>query len=175
MSREIYRGKIDDHVMDDAFKAVASKHLDMTDQSWDCDIKTSYNLTDNILNVKELWPLKMSILNHINEYMFSKEKYFDGYIKKSWVNIYEENFYQEYHNHKDDCVKFICGVVYLTSSMSDIEFYIDEPRIRISPNTGDILLFDDDVLHRVLPNKSENKRISLAFNYQKCQQWRGLQ
>lgn len=174
MSKEIYKGKIESQVMDKAFDLIAAKHLDMTDQSWDCDIKTSYNLTDNILNVKELWPLKMAILDHINEYMFSHQKYFDGYIKKSWVNIYETNFYQEYHNHRDDCVKFICGVTYLTSSMSDIEFNIDD-RIRITPEPGDILLFDDETLHRVLPNKNENKRISLAFNYQKCQQWGGLQ
>ena len=56
---------------------------------------------------------------------------------------------------------------------SSIEFGIEE-RIEHKPEVGDILIFNDDQLHRVLPHKDSDLRISLAFNYQKIDTWNGL-
>lgn len=169
----IFRKKLDFEIMSNALHIVGQRHLDMTHQTWECKIRTSYNLTDNILNLRELWPLKFEIEKAIYEYMFENKKFFNGYIYNSWVNVYDKGFFQEFHNHKEDCIKFICGVVYLTSDMSDIEFHIDN-RIRITPEFCDILLFEDHDNHRVLPYEGENKRISLAFNYRKVDKWKGL-
>ena len=38
---------------------------------------------------------------------------------------------------------------------------------------SDIIIFEDDMLHRVKSNHQE-LRISLAFNYRKCVPWHGL-
>ncbi len=169
----IFKAKIKQEIIDTALTKIKDMQQSMTEVSWNCDIKTSYNLTDNILNIQELWLLKFSVLESIHAYMLHNKKFFDGYIKKSWVNIYEKGFYQEFHNHKDQIAKFICGVVYFTPMSSPIEFGIEE-RIEHKPEVGDVLIFEDDTLHRVLPHKDSDLRISLAFNYQKIQSWSGL-
>ena len=46
--------------------------------------------------------------------------------------------------------------------------------MEIKPEEGDVLVFEDDLLHRVSPNKSDELRISLAFNYQKLIPWDGI-
>jgi len=169
----IFKAQIKKDIIDLSLDTIQNMKKSMNEVSWNCDIRTSYNLTDNILNIKELWPLKFSILESIHEYMLNNNKFFEGFIKKSWVNIYEKGFYQEFHNHKDEIAKYICGVVYFTPMSSSIEFGIEE-RIEHKPEVGDILIFNDDQLHRVLPHKDSDLRISLAFNYQKIDTWNGL-
>ena len=169
----IYRNKINQDIIKTSFSIIDEMHLKMEERSWNCNIKTSYNLTDNILNIQELWNLKFEILNNIYQYMIQTGKFFDGFVKNSWVNVYEKGFYQEFHNHKDDIVKHICGVVYFTETSSAIEFGIDD-RITHQPEVGDILIFKDDDLHRVLPQQGDNKRISLAFNYKLTAIWKGI-
>jgi len=139
-------------------------------QTWNCKIKTSRDVTNNILNMVELHELKMNILSHIENYMHQKENFIDGYIFESWINVYEKEFFQEFHTHLNDCRKYICGVIYLTEDNSNIEFNVNQ-RIPITPKFSDILLFPDSLAHRVVPNEKEQLRISLAFNYHLCQNW----
>ena len=47
-------------------------------------------------------------------------------------------------------------------------------RVEHKPEVGDVLIFSDDTLHRVLPHKDSDLRISLAFNYQKSESWKGF-
>ena len=169
----IFKGQIRKEIIENSLATIHKMKDRMNEVSWNCDIRTSYNLTDNILNIQEFWPLKFSILESVHLYMLNNKKFFDGYIKKSWVNVYEKGFYQEFHNHKDEIVKYICGVVYFTPMSSPIEFGIEE-RVEHKPEVGDVLIFSDDTLHRVLPHKDSNLRISLAFNYQKSESWKGF-
>jgi hypothetical protein len=141
------------------------------EKSWNCPIRTSFNTTPNILNIIELFDLRMDILSKVNLYMYETKFFFDGYLYNSWVNIYEKNFFQEYHNHVSEVHKFICGCVYLTNNNSEIEFNMGP---KISPEFGDILIFEDGLMHRVVPNEKEDFRISLAFNFKKCNKWKGI-
>ena len=61
----IYRNKINQDIIKTSFSIIDEMHLKMEERSWNCNIKTSYNLTDNILNIQELWNLKFEILNNI--------------------------------------------------------------------------------------------------------------
>ena len=89
--------------------------------------------------------------------------------------VYEKNFFQEYHTHVDPISKFISGVIYLTEKNSSIEFSFSHhfDSFLFAPKFSDILLFEDSIPHRVINNK-EDLRVSLAFNYRKCDKWTGV-
>ena len=101
--------------------------------------------------------------------MDQNKQFFDGYIYNSWINVYKKKFYQELHVHTDPIHNFLSGVVYLTKNNSEVEFNLQN-RITVKPEFGQILIFEDDIEHRVLPNK-EDLRISLAFNFVKKSKW----
>jgi hypothetical protein len=168
----IYKNKLDLDLCKKAFDFIFELKDKFKERSWDCDIKTSFNCTDNILNVTELHKLKLNIISHIENHMRQNKLFFDGFIFQSWVNIYEKKFYQEFHTHKNHIANFFSGVIYLTEKNSKIELDIVN-RIGITPEFGDILIFEDDLPHRVVHNE-EDLRISLAFNYKKCEKWNGI-
>jgi uncharacterized protein YjlB len=116
----------------------------------------------------------MNVLSHIDNYMHQQFNFLQGCISSSWVNIYEKTFYQELHSHQNTLHKSLSGVLYLTEKNSDIEFNADQ-RVKVSPEFADILLFPDDTLHRVLPNKEDFLRISLAFNYYFYEEWKKIE
>jgi len=167
----IYKSKLDEKICLQAVDLINKIQSNFTDKSWDCPIRTSLNTTYNILNIIGLFDLKMHILSKVNLFMYENNNICDGYLSDSWVNIYEKNFFQEYHTHISNVDKFICGVVYLTDNNSQIHFNLGP---EISPKFGDILIFNDDDMHRVLPNEKDDLRISLAFNYKKCREWKGI-
>jgi len=168
----IYKNKLDLDLCKKAFDFVFELKDKFKARSWDCDIKTSLNCTNNILNVTELHPLKLNVISHIENHMRQNKLFFDGFISQSWVNIYEKNFYQEFHTHVSDIANFFSGVIYLTEKNSKIVFdFVDG--IEITPEFGDILIFEDDLPHRVVHNE-QDLRISLAFNYKKCDKWSGI-
>ena len=172
LQKTIYKNKLDHALCKQAFNFIFELKDRFKERSWDCDIKTSLNCTNNILNVTELHPLKLNIISHIENYMRQNKLFFDGFIVSSWVNIYEKNFYQEFHTHINEIYNSFSGVIYLTEKNSKIEFNINN-RIDIIPEFGDILIFEDDLPHRVVHNLEE-LRISLAFNYKKCEKWNGI-
>ena len=94
-------------------------------------------------------------------------------------NINGKNNYNIKHNHEDkktymvkhgdrwilvNHLNGLSGVFYIDvpdENMGDIVFDND----RISPKTNDLILFSNIEKHEVEKNKSDMKRISLAFNY----------
>jgi len=169
ITKDIYKGKLDKNVCDQSKNWILEKQEKFSDNSWQCKIRTSYSLVSNILNAPELRELKFHVLSNIENYMHEINNFIDGYIKNSWVNIYEKEFYQEFHTHKSFTEKNLSGVLYLTNNNSEIEFEVNQRTI-IKPEYGDILIFADDIPHRVLANQNDDLRISLAFNYKLCQQ-----
>jgi|TARA_E500000318_G_scaffold64858_1_gene59899 hypothetical protein len=170
IQENLYRSQIDKNICDKAHLFISKHQEKFTHQTWDCKIRTSYSLTNNILNIKDLHELKMHVLSHINNYLHLKKYFTDGYIHSSWVNIYEKDFYQEFHDHEDPILNTLSGVIYLTENNSNIEFNVKNT-MQFSPKFSDIILFPDHTLHRVAPNKNNSLRISLAFNFAFCKQW----
>jgi len=100
-------------------------------------------------------------------------------LSSLWFNINGKNNYNIKHNHEDkktymvkhgdrwilvNHLNGLSGVFYIDvpdENMGDIVFDND----RISPKTNDLILFSNIEKHEVEKNKSDMKRISLAFNY----------
>lgn len=165
-----YSSKIDENICNKAFSFITAHQEKFTEQSWKCKIRTSNNITHNIINMPDLHELKMHAISHVNNYMYLRESFTDGYIKESWVNIYEKDFYQEFHTHVAPINKYLSGVIYLTDENSNIEFNV-EKRFSFKPEFSQIIIFPEYMQHRVVENKNDKLRISLAFNFVCSEIW----
>jgi hypothetical protein len=170
----IYTNFLDKEVCNDALKYVEEVQDKITMSPYNCKCLTSDSLSHNILNDIKLQGLHFNILAHIQNYMTSSGVYYEGFIEKSWFNIYYKEFFQEYHVHMDPVFRAICGIVYLTDSPESITQFYMHDSIIVQPEFGKIVLFPDTVEHRVSANENDKKRITLAFNYQKCKVWKGI-
>ena len=84
--------------------------------------------------------------------------------------LYKKGYYQEFHRHDHKIYQYVSGVVYLTEDNSDIHFFINNT-FEYTPKIGNIIIFDSHIEHRVVANKKDSLRISLAFNFRKCQSY----
>lgn len=171
-NQNIYKNNVLESVAIKSFNFLETIIDNFDHKTWDCDIKTSYNITNNILNFPELHSLKMNVLSHIDNFMRLRNNFYNGYIDASWVNVYEKNFYQEQHVHTSEIRRFICGVVYLTKINSSICFtpnYNPINKFEVTPQFSEIIIFNDDLPHSVDKNKNEGLRVSLAFNFKICE------
>ena len=168
-----YKGTIDPQLCKESHDAVAPLFNQFQEKTSNCALRTSTAFNENIINIVPLFVLKSQILKHITSYMFQTKKFYDGYISNSWINIYEKNFYQEMHTHEDPINNYICGVVYLTQDNSEIHFAdpLHTGHVYHKPELGDIVIFEDNLHHRVVENKKDTLRVSLAFNYVKKKVW----
>jgi uncharacterized protein (TIGR02466 family) len=99
-------------------------------------------------------------------------------IMNSWINIAEKGVKHEYHSHPG---YMIAGVYYfrVSSEQGGINFNnpnlmmyncnfpegnISPQSIELIPNDGDIILFPAWLQHGTHQNKSNEERISIAFN-----------
>ena len=117
------------------------------------------------------------VKNYFNKVGFQNKNFI---CTKSWFNFFEPNDYQEKHDHgpNDD----ISVVYYLKTSKNcgDLILHTHEPASRdefdpnnpltfkmykIQPKDGLLVCFKSNLFHSVLQNKSEDNRISLAFNF----------
>ena len=167
----IYINSISDKVIKDAnsFLKKSTNFLEKK-KDWACDIITTKDSHLNILNDIELQDLKSEILRHCDLYMRENNSFFDGFIDCSWFNLYKKGYYQEFHRHDHKIYQYISGVVYLTEDNSDIHFFINNT-FEYTPKIGNIIIFDSHIEHSVVANKKDSLRISLAFNFRKCQSY----
>jgi hypothetical protein len=87
-----------------------------------------------------------------------------GTIASWWFNVNTPGEYTGWHAH----VRWSkVGVLYVQVPAGDIEFRQGGAYWTESPRPGDLLVFPGALEHRVLPNTSEQVRISIAFNFKK--------
>lgn len=172
-NQNFYHSKIDKDICKKTYEFIQQTKESYKEQSWNCKILTSLNVTNNILNCKEMHEIRLNIISHIECFMHHRNTFFEGYLYDSWINIYKKDFFQEFHTHESECEKFFSGVVYFTHENSNIEFNLID-KVSIKPEFSDIIIFDDHVPHRVCPNNIDSERISLAFNFKKSNLWKGL-
>jgi len=171
---DIYYDYLDENVCEQTLKYIEKIKDKINGVPFKCKCLTSDSITGNILNVIELRALHFNILAHIQNYMMQSNCFFEGFIEKSWFNLYRKEFFQEYHDHLDNVHRAICGIVYLTDSPQSLtQFYMHHP-INVKPEKGKIVIFPDTIEHRVVANETDQERITLAFNYRKCVQWEGI-
>lgn len=146
---------------------------------WNDGVTTNFHVRTCSITDYELTNLQEYIMNHVHIYLKEiNPKLLDSYdkfiINRSWFNVTEKNQGQDWHSHSID---EISGCYYYQTSENDgnIEFKSPNPYDEILfpyakssrfciPSVGKIILFPGWLLHRVIANKTDNTRISIAFN-----------
>ena len=99
------------------------------------------------------------------------------YINTLWLNVNKKGDYNIPHYHSASAFS---GVLYIQCEHgSNIEFYHDTlmehypfwtnsqmfaSKFQLYPKVGRLIVFPAWIKHSVLPNESNNERISIAFN-----------
>ena len=134
-----------------------------------------------LLDNKELSRLKSILTTHLNNYLNDVMKIDNTvYITNSWLNLTRKSQEHTLHSHSNSVLS---GVFYISVSDSqpqisfsrlDYPFMLNmKAREYHSANSMEwnVPVFDNDVIvfpsklhHAVLPNPTDNERISIAFN-----------
>lgn len=127
--------------------------------------------------------------DHLHDWIFDEVEKFGSLIGfdncececgSSWFNFYEKYNFQEKHDHAGFDISAI--YYYLTTrNTGDTVFYSPEPRsvkmiyeqeneytwgsYRIQPQNGLLVIFKSNLIHGVSQNKSDDTRISFAYNF----------
>lgn len=93
---------------------------------------------------------------------------YDGEITY-WFNINEGEDYNEWHDHYGGENHEMCACLYIQvpENSGAFEYTYTDGIGLIIPSEGLLIVFPDDLTHRVLPNAGEGQRISMAFNFWK--------
>jgi hypothetical protein len=86
-----------------------------------------------------------------------------------WYNINTGDDYNEWHDHDKGDSDELCACLYLQvpEGAGDFEYVLNKETIRVKPYVGLLIIFPDDLMHRVLPNTGNGERVSMAFNFWK--------
>ena len=84
-------------------------------------------------------------------------------IVDAWMNINGPGHSNRWHRHHGDDISAVLYVQTPTNS-GKIEFRVDRKNYSIDPAVGKMIVFPGDYMHCVHENKSQENRISLAFN-----------
>lgn len=103
-------------------------------------------------------------------------QYSNIFVRDCWLNVYDENDFQEIHTHIYSHISlvyyvkvpensgdlFILAPDYLTNT-APIRCSVNS--VKYMPTESDIIIFKSNVPHRVSPNKSKEHRVSIAMNF----------
>lgn len=160
--------------------SLLSLDLENPPTTWDDNFTSTFTYSENYAYKKCLvkLPLAKKIFEQkLRDYLYEA---FDLVstkpitIPQSWLNFNKKHNFQSPHHHGDSTVS---GIYYHKTNTKDgdLKFinqndYITSPlyvpSVNISPKVGKLVLFPSYLMHRVLFNKTDNLRISLAFNAQ---------
>ena len=146
--------------------------------------KTTFNpgVSENIIAEYNLNNIGNEIIDHAETYISSvgQEIIHDSIgISSSWINTFDhdqligfhEHGYQPnqisgcyYHQTSENCgdIQFKSSNPFVVSFPHQVSKYNNIHTIKVEQGT--IILFPSWLMHKVLPNKSRDTRISLAFN-----------
>jgi len=170
-----FDGTVDKTAMDQEIQLALEEYKNKLAYPWKDEIPSSfvYGQDNNFLNCCGL--LTSYILKHTKEYVTTLSTGYDTVeISDSWVNVSIKNSYQNYHNHP---IADIAGVYYYKTQGNDgdLVFRGDSTGLDMSklarnrnvtypPQEGRLILFPAFLDHCVTANKTDNERISIAFN-----------
>ena len=144
-----------------------------------------YITHESILECPELEIIKSFITNKVKSYLYDTCLISDTMMPElvtSWVNLHTKGDWAQIHNHTNSIVS---GVWYLSTTPNSGNFLVhtdnklfgnildfprkdnlfNSPYCVFLPQNGDLILFPSNLKHNVTPNRSDEERLSLAFNY----------
>jgi uncharacterized protein (TIGR02466 family) len=148
---------------------------------WNCDLKTSWDGTSDLIKYPEFNTLIDSIRDHV--FLFLQHlnaNVSEIQTKDVWINSSVKGQYQETHTHQNVDISAIyylktpegCGDTifkspYEKQNLLPISNYTDVTGTTMSytPEAGKLLLFESHVPHLVKPNRSDAERMTLAANF----------
>lgn len=132
---------------------------------------------DTIPKYKHLHKMVNTLQETINDISVQIDPTLKLYIDTLWLNVNKKGDYNIPHYHSASAFS---GVLYIQCEKgSNIEFYHDTlmehypfwtnsqmfaSKFQLYPKVGRLIVFPAWIKHSVLPNESNNDRISIAFN-----------
>ncbi len=132
----------------------------------------------NPIFVGAIRQIKRVVRDEMMPFMGAEKDSFDIDFHNSWANINGFGAWNSPHLH-NGC--FYSGAMYIRADgdEGDIQFVDSDPKIvgempavpkmhdcvRITPRTGDLLLFPSGAMHMVAPNLTDKDRYSMSFNF----------
>jgi|TARA_X000000950_G_scaffold88078_1_gene110923 uncharacterized protein (TIGR02466 family) len=174
------RGDVDKELSDATDRAIFKN-------DWQPDNDTA-NTTFNpqgstdIIREFNMQKIRSHIIDHANKYLKEIDysyKQDSLQILGSWLNTFEKDQVIGLHEHGYQPNTFSGSYYYkVPKNSGNIQFKSTNPFVisfphqsdkysnllNVEPESGMILLFPSWLMHKVLPNKSDETRISLAFN-----------
>ena len=171
---------------DNIQKEIATSVEDLKDKELyhplDGNVTTSYDdkVTNDYLDRYNMESFKRITLSHVESYRNSVNYYTNyniDYNIKGWITYYYKNNFQFDHDHG---LNGIAGVYYYKTNGDDGNIIFEHPTSSFvhsnfpftpkdkmavyRPKVGRLILFPQWLTHRVTMNRTENTRISVAFN-----------
>ena len=151
----------------DVNKKIATKFNQLKEEDFKEKTHLFHGRYENIyIDVNKIPELKV-IVNAALEYAenilnIKKEKLAFGF----WLNAMAAGNVTTSHTHDDDEEMLSC-VYYIKVPKESGDLIITEhnKKIIIKPEEGSFIFFSPDTLHEVSKNKSEESRLSIAFNF----------
>ena len=164
-------------------KQVAENNRDNVINPWAGRMEATFRFDEYVNVVEDECPLLREYLySLVYEYLAELDlaRPF-SFIKmdESWINYSKPNYYQEFHMHPESDIS---GIFYVTAPANSGDLLFNSPssafnyhklthrsrrmhpNVTYQPYEGRTIMFPSYLEHMVGLNKSENERISIAFN-----------
>jgi hypothetical protein len=87
-------------------------------------------------------------------------------LQDGWLNVLGPNSHNKPHSHNGNNISH-SGVFYLSDNNNNITFSKNGDIFEIKPKLFEYLIFPNDLIHYVLPENRNEKRICYAFNIER--------
>jgi len=123
------------------------------------------NIYPQISALPEIEPLREQLVDYVRQQQGLTAEAASRLRFGFWFNLMQPGHSTTLHTH-EDADELLSGVCYLRvpEQSGAIVFQIADEEHRFMPSNGDILLFPPNLLHAVDENRSQQARLSLAFN-----------
>jgi uncharacterized protein (TIGR02466 family) len=152
---------------------------------WDDNMPTTYKYSSvNDVHKYNLQGLRNNMLEHLGVYLrdLGLDRAYKADLLESWFNFGGRGTYQAAHRHPfstlsavyyhqtngqdgNICFKAPCAAHSAFVLWQFTNAVTTKDAVVISPQVGKIIIFPSYLLHMVYENKTEDERISVAFNF----------
>ena len=148
-------------------------------QNWlSNDTFNTSNNQHNIVNDIKFETINNWIKQEVAKYLKEIGSTQELKLKGGWLNIYEKNNYQEYHNHPDSLISTIYFLNVNKNSakvffknpyreMITLEYKDNFDTVVYKPENGKLLIFRSHLEHAVEKHTDEDMRFTLSHNFVK--------